>query len=250
MRKSGINSTTPQDFLLGAGVVFKNFRYVYSKVDEHIPGALEVVDDNFLTELDTTIYLGRLLNPGVTFVTTAEGYTPEIGDYVIGKWDDAEENVLGATSGGNKLSISSEMTDITVDGATVKIKGLTIKTGETGSLETNLAQHTVESLKRAIVGVDEISPVKGYKMLVTKPLVELSDYLDNIAYVGHMTDGTEVIVIMENVICTSGLELDNKDKETAVVATKFEASSDFNSGVYDTLPVYILYPNKTANGGK
>ena len=85
MRKSGINSTTPQDFLLGAGVVFKNFKYVYSKVDEYTQGALEVVDDNFLSELDNTIYLGRLLNPGVTFVTTAEGYIPEVGDFVIGK---------------------------------------------------------------------------------------------------------------------------------------------------------------------
>ena len=33
MRKSGINSSTPNDFLLGAGVVFKNFKYLYKKYE-------------------------------------------------------------------------------------------------------------------------------------------------------------------------------------------------------------------------
>ena len=39
MRKSGINSKTPDDFILGAGVVFKNFQYLYRNVDEGTKGA-------------------------------------------------------------------------------------------------------------------------------------------------------------------------------------------------------------------
>ena len=34
MRKSGITKTTPNDFLLNAGVVFKNFRWVWRKATE------------------------------------------------------------------------------------------------------------------------------------------------------------------------------------------------------------------------
>ena len=59
-----------------------------------------------------------------------------------------------------------------------------------------------------------------------------------------MTDGTEIIVIMENALCTSGLELEAKNKETSVVKTTFKATADFKSGVYDTLPIYIFYPEK------
>ena len=69
MRKSGINSNTPKDFLLGAGVVFKNFKYVYTKVEipesedpesEEVPeGALQVVEDGE-KESDTTIQLKKL----------------------------------------------------------------------------------------------------------------------------------------------------------------------------------------------
>ena len=218
MRKSGINSTTPQDFLLGAGTVFKNLKYVYSKVevdeDTEIPeDVFKVVDDD-TAEKENTIQISKLKEK-VSFIALASDYTkPEIGDYVKGKWDDAEANVLGATSGGNKVSITSELMDIEIDGATVKVKGLTHKIGETATLEVNLAQHTVESLKRSIVGKEVPSLIKGFKQIVTKSLLELSDYLDNIAFVGSMTDGTDIIIILENAICLSGFELEVKNKET------------------------------------
>lgn len=249
MRKSGINSQTPNDFLLGAGTVFKNLKYIYSNVEvtestTAPKGALEVVVDTAEEGADQ-IRIGKL-TANVSFIGLADNYTPKVGDYVVGAWDDSEDSVLGATSGGNKLSIVSELTPIEVDGATVKIKGLTQKTGEEASMEINLAQHTIESFKRAIVGKEVNSIIKGYTQIQTKSLLELSDYLDNIAFVGNMTDGTDVIVIMENAICTSGLEVEGKNKETSVVATKFEASADFASGVYDTLPVYIFYPDKKA----
>lgn len=250
MRKSGINSKTPDEFLLGAGVVFKNFKYVYSKVEveegtEAPAGVYKVVDDE-TQETEKTIQLKKL-NPGVSFIGLAEDYTkPAVGDYVKGAWTDDEEHVLGATNGGNKLNIVPEITPIEVDGAVVEIKGLNQKTGETATLEVNLAQHTTESLKRAIVGKIVDSLIKGYTQIQTKSLIELSDYLDNIAYVGTMTDGTEIIAIMENAICSSGLQLEGKNKETSVVATTFKATADFASGVYDTLPVYIFYPDKAA----
>lgn len=233
MRKSGINSNTPNDFLLGAGVVFKNFKYLYKKYTGEDP---EDAKEIKLSQVKAK----------ASFIGTEQGYEPAVGDFVTGAWDDSEENVLGATSGGNKLSIVPEITPIEVDGAVVEIKGLNQKTGEKGTIEVNLAQHTMESFKRAIVGKEVDSPIAGYKQIQTKSLIELSDYLDNIAYVGSMTDGTEVIVIMENAICSSGLEMDTKNKETSVVKTVFKATADFNSGVYDTLPVNIFYPDKTA----
>lgn len=250
MRKSGINSDTPEQILLNAGVVFKNFKYVYSKVEdadgaEQPDGTLKVVADG-TPETADTIQISKL-TPNVSFIGLAEDYkVPAVGDFVLGAWDDAEKNVLGATSGGNKANIASEFLDIEVDGANVKVKGMTVKIGETGTLETNLVQHTVESLKRAIVGDEVDSLIKGYRQIVTKPLLELSDYLDNIAYVGTRTDGKDIIIIMENVICTSGFEMEGKNKESSVVATTFESSADFASGVFDTLPIYIFYPEDEA----
>ena len=245
MRKSGITSTTPQDFILNAGVVFKNFKYVWKEATEQTEGAIQIVADSEV-ETEKTIRISKITNPGVSFIGLDSEYAaPGVGDYVIGAWDDSAEHVLGATSGGNKLSIMSEFKDIEVDGAIVKVKGLTLKQGETGSLETNLAQHTKESFIRAIVGKEQESLIKGYSQITTKSLIEASDYLDNIAYVGTMSDDTECIVIMENALCTSGFELESKNKETAVLKVTFECNADFDDA-HDTLPIYIFVPNKTA----
>lgn len=242
MRKSGINSKTPEEIVLNAGTVFKNLKYIYRQAEEGSEGTLEVVADD-IVETKTSIQIHKL-TPDVSFIGLETGYTPAVGDYVTGDWDDSEENVLGATSGGNKLNISSELMDVDVDGATVKVTGLTHKIGETGSLETNLVQHNLESLKRAIVGKEVDSLIKGYVQVQTKPLIELSDYLDNIAYVGTKTNGDEIIIIMENAICTSGYEIEGKNKEAAVVATTFEPSADFAKGVFDSLPIYIFMPEE------
>lgn len=248
MRKSGITKTTPQDFILNAGVVFKNFKYVWREANEtaegvYEAGALEIVDDE-VEETESTIRISKVKKPGVSFITLDQTYSsPAVGDHIVGAWDDSAENVLGATSGGNKLSIVPEINQIEVDGALVKVKGLTLKQGETGSLETNLAQHTKESFIRAIVGKEQDSLIKGYSQLTTKSLIEASDYLDNIAYVGTMSDGTECIVILENVLCTSGFEIESKNKETAVLKATFECNAGFEDS-HDTLPVYIFVPKK------
>ena len=55
--------------------------------------------------------------------------------------------LLGATSGGTKVSISSDYQEIEIDGAIVKVKGLTQKQGETGSIEANLVEVTPDNLK-------------------------------------------------------------------------------------------------------
>jgi len=249
MRKSGITQTTPNDFILNAGVVFKNFKWVWRMAKEvgegYEAGAIQIVEDE-AKETATTIQISKITNPGVSFISVAKDYsTPKVGDFIVGDWDSSDENVLGATSGGNKLSIMSEITQIEVDGALVKVKGLTQKQGETGTLETNLAQHTKESFLRAIIGTEQSSLIPKYSQLTTKALIEASDYLDNIAFVGTMSDGTECIIIMENALCTSGFELEAKNKETAVLKATFECNADFDDA-HDTLPIYIFVPNKTA----
>lgn len=246
MRKSGITQSTPNDFLLNAGVVFKNFAWVWRKAtDEESEKGLgiTIVADTEV-ETDTTIKLSKVKNPGVSFIRLATDYeSPAVADVIIGDWDDSDDYVLGATSGGNKLSILSELVPIEVDGALVKVKGLTQKQGETGSLETNLAQHTKESFIRAIIGKEQDSLIKGYHQLTTKNLIEASDYLDNIAFVGTMSDNTECVIILENALCTSGLEIEPKNKETAVLKALFECNADFDDA-HDTLPIYIFVPDK------
>ena len=154
---------------------------------------------------------------------------------------DTEGTLIGATSGGSKLSIVPEYVDIEVDGATVKVKGLKKKVGETGTLEINSAEFNKEILKAALLANEGTTDKTGYTLLETKSDIEEGDYWDNITLIGELLDGRQVVVIMENAICTSGLEIDAKKKEAAVPPITFECHADVTDDTLDKLPIYIYY---------
>lgn len=159
-----------------------------------------------------------------------------------GAWN-FEESLLGATSGGCKLSITPEFFDIPVDGALVKTKGLTQKVGEKATMEVNFVEMTPEVLKMCVVGDEKTSTdYTGYKEIVSRARLNEGDYVDKLAYVGKRTDGTPIIIIFDYALCTSGLTVEGKNKEAGVFAGTFECVAD-TSPEADTLPWHILYPS-------
>lgn len=157
------------------------------------------------------------------------------------KWNFAE-SLIGATSGGNKLSIVPEIKTVEVDGALVKVKGLDFKQGETAKLETNLVEITPELLKTTIIGELVDSDIEGYDLIESKADISEADYFENIAFVGKKTDGTPIIIIIiDNALCTSGLEAEGKNKENTVVKCTFECYQE-TDGDLSKLPYHIYYP--------
>ena len=159
---SGVSETTPQNIMLGAGTLYKNFTYEKAQ----------------------------------------------------NKW---KGTILGATSGGNKLTIKPETTDIPVDGVTVKAKGLVQKIGETAQIETNMVEITKEFLQSTVIGQTGTSEDARFDVIESKALIEDSDYIENFAFVGFKTNGSPIIIVFDYAICTDGLESDNKDKEASVI---------------------------------
>lgn len=150
--------------------------------------------------------------------------------------------VLGATSGGSKFSLVEEFADAEVDGAFVKTKGFKVKISETGTLEANLTEFKEGIIKEALHLVeDSTAAATGYKCYTTKGAIGDDDYLENIAFVGELTGGKQIIFILPNAFCTSGLEIEPSDKEQATYTLVFEAHADI-SGDLDHLPVKIYYP--------
>lgn len=167
-----------------------------------------------------------------------------------GVWNFAN-SLVGATSGGSHLVIAPEYTDINIDGVHVQVKGLTKKkTGETATLEVNWAELSADIIKDAINGaVNTDDAVTGYTLLESKPDIVEGDYWDNIAFVGKTLDGRNIIVILDNALCTNGLDLQGQDKTQGVLTTTHECSaelSDDGEVDYDTLPYHIYYPTAAA----
>lgn len=160
--------------------------------------------------------------------------------YSEGEWN-FDDSIVGATSGGSKFSITPEYTKLEVDGALVNAKGLTVKTGETAQMEVNWAELSVDILKTSVNAAEGTSEDSKYALLESKPDVQDGDYWDNIAFVGKTLDGRNIIVILDNALCTSALELEGKNKEAGVLATTHECYAELSSDL-NTLPYHIYYP--------
>lgn len=161
-----------------------------------------------------------------------------------GKWN-FEESLIGATSGGSKVSIVPEYMDIEVDGALVAVKGLKQKVGETATMEVNFVEMTPDILKMCVVGDVAVSEdYEGYSEITSRGRITEGDYIENLAYVGKKTNGTPIIIIFEQAICTSGFEVEGKNKEAGVFTGTFECVADISPEA-DTLPWRILYPTPT-----
>lgn len=161
--------------------------------------------------------------------------------YTTNKWN-FEETIVGATSGGSKLSIVPEITNVEVDGALVKTKGLTVKTGETASMEINFIELTQNIIKAATIGAAGTSEdVANYDVIESKANIAEGDYWDNIAFVGKTLEGKNIIAILDNALCTSGFEQEGKNKEGAIGKYTFECHAEL-TGDLDTLPWHIYYP--------
>lgn len=161
--------------------------------------------------------------------------------YAGSSWN-FDDTIIGATSGGSKLSIVPEITNIEVDGALVKTKGLTVKTGETATMEINFIELTKDIIKAATIGADGTSDdATNYDVIESKANISTGDYWENIAFVGKTLDGKNIIAIMDNALCTSGFEQEGKNKEGAVGKYTFECHAELTSDL-DTLPWHIYYP--------
>lgn len=150
--------------------------------------------------------------------------------------------ILGATNGGGKISIVGEFVDLELDGALVNFKGQTVKVGGTATAEVTFAELSNDVLKMTTLFAEGESDADGFTLLQDKAHITEGDYIDNFGFVGMTADGSkQIIVIFETALCTSGFELEGKNKEQSTIKATLKAYAA-NDGDLDTLPVKIYYP--------
>ena len=162
-------------------------------------------------------------------------------------WNFAE-SCVGATKGGSSVKIEPEFYSAEPDGSTVAIKDFKRKVGEKATMEINLIELTEDIIKAAIVGTSQTSDISStdYTLFTSKEDIEEGDYWENIAFVGETLDGKNIIVILPNALCTSGLSLDGKNGEESVGKYTFECHADVSTSL-TTLPYKIYYPKATTS---
>ncbi len=158
--------------------------------------------------------------------------------------------LVGATSGGVNVKIEQNYRHPEVDGtAHVQgmVKGNTVLESAKATAVIPLKEITAENIRMGLNAAmrDALAAEAptGYKVIETKREVEATDYLTNLAIVGRMA-GTNnpIIVILDNPLCTGGVEIGTEDTGEAIVELTHEAHATAAQLAADTFPWRILFP--------
>ena len=154
----------------------------------------------------------------------------------------ADGKLLGATRGGGGFSAVPEIRGIEVDGVPGKAKGLQVIDTWEIKMTANVLEVTRGGLAKSLTAseVDE-STNEMYDIIKAKNYIELTDYYDNITYVGKISGADEPLIIqIYNAINTTGLTLATEDKSEAVTEMEFDGHYDETD--LDHPPFKIFYP--------
>jgi len=162
--------------------------------------------------------------------------------YVTGTGWNFKESIVGATSGGSKLSIVPVIYDVPADGASVKTKGLRKKTGENAIMEVNMLELTQDIVQASTLGEISESEDENFILIQSKHDIKEEDYWENISFVGKTIKGKPIIAILPDALCTSGFEPESKPDEGTVGKFTFECHADIDSDDLSKLPWKIYYP--------
>ena len=235
--KNGFKPDSVKNLVFGAGVLFRNFTYGthYTQTfDKYPKGDKEyyILSGGPSGSVNYTLFTGDSFDSGSKYY---EKYTGFGGDKI------------GATKEGTKVSITPEYTDIEVDGVLVKMENLTHKTGEKAVIEAVVIDMSPENISLAVNGsmsysdTDEFSGAVDTVFIKTKSDISQGDYITNLALIARRLDDQKLTaVIFKKALCTSGFEMDMKNKNISGSKYAFEAYAEMSDQNTDTLPVVIL----------
>lgn len=154
----------------------------------------------------------------------------------------AAGKLIGATKDGGEFSAKPELRQIQVDGVKGDAKGLDVLDKWIVYIKANVLEVKKETLMAALCAakVDEKSN-QEYDIISAKNEIELSDYVENITWVGTLSGSDKPAIIqIYNALNTEGLTLGFKDKDQSVIAMNF--SGRYSMDQFDKPPFDIYYP--------
>lgn len=150
--------------------------------------------------------------------------------------------LIGATSGGGEFNAKPEIRQIPIDGVKGKAKGLEALDSWDVVIKANVIEVSKETIVSALCAADiDTTSNAEYDIIKGRNNIELSDYIDNITWVGTLSGSNKpVIIVVYNALNTEGLVLQTQDKNQAVVATSF--SGHYEMSNLQSPPFDIYYP--------
>jgi hypothetical protein len=155
----------------------------------------------------------------------------------------AAGKLLGATKGGGEFSAVPDIRQIEVDGVAGRAKGLEVINSWDVYLKAKVLEIKESTLQAALCAsvISTNTSVSDYDMIQARNNIELTDYIENIVWVGTLSGSDDPVIIeVTNALNTDGLKLTTTDKNEAVIEMTFYGhyvQEDLNNP-----PFRIYYP--------
>lgn len=158
----------------------------------------------------------------------------------------AAGKLIGATKDGGEFSAVPTIRQVEVDGVKGRAKGLEIVDGWEVYIKANVLEVSKDALILGLCAADEEAVTlltNDYAHINGKADIELTDYIDNITWVGTLSGSDNPVIIqVKNALNTDGLKLTTKDKDQSVVAMTFYGH--YTHSDLETPPFDIYYPDE------
>lgn len=155
--------------------------------------------------------------------------------------------LIGATQGGGQFSAIPTLRQIEIDGIKGAAKGLEVIDEWVVTLTANVKEVKKSTIQAALATSNtDTATNQNYDIISAKNDIALTDYIDNITWVGKLAGTNDPVVIqVYNALNTSGLTLSVADKAEAVLALTF--TGHYVDTDLDTPPFKIYYPKAITN---
>lgn len=154
----------------------------------------------------------------------------------------AAGKLIGATKGGGEFSAVPEIRQIEVDGVAGRAKGLETIDSWDIYLKANVLEVKEATIQSGLAASSvDSSTNTAYDIITASNNLEVSDYIDNITWVGTLSGSDKPVIIqIFNALNTEGLKFSTTDKAEATISLTFYAH--YTQDDLDTPPFKIYYP--------
>lgn len=150
------------------------------------------------------------------------------------------ENILGATRGGGSFRCTPKTRSVEADGMRDPYVGSTRNDGWTVTMSGTLLEVTPDNFKRVLMSAEKQEEENGVVTLVLRTVIEDSDYIPKLLWVGDTSEGFVAIEI-KNALNVSGATFTFRDRNENTLPFAFQShADDMNDMDYAPCKIYFF----------
>lgn len=153
--------------------------------------------------------------------------------------------ILGVTRGGGSFNVTRETRTPEVDGMRYPFKGSDFVDSADAYLSGTLLEINPANFKRLLGSGDIATSGKKTTVTMRTAINPDTDYIDSLCWVGDISDGSLVLIELDNAFNTADFSLTFTDKGEGTMTFEFHARQD-DVLDYDNVPFRVIFFDKPA----